>query len=64
MIPKRKLDTGPKEYRSHKKVVESAAGGANAVFWSLTHKTRLGGILKCVQMFPFTNHKIDFFSTY
>ncbi|KIM49654.1 glycosyltransferase family 1 protein [Hebeloma cylindrosporum] len=35
----------PKEYRSRKKVVESTAGGANAVFWSLTNQTKFGGML-------------------
>jgi hypothetical protein len=55
-IPKGKIDAGSKEYRSRKNVAEATAGGANAVFWSLTHGTKLGGILKCVQMFPFTNH--------
>lgn len=63
MTPKRQIDAGPKEYRSRKKVVEAAAGGANAVFWSLTHQTKLGGILKCVQVFPFTSHEITIFST-
>jgi hypothetical protein len=54
MILKGKIDAGPKEYRSRKNIAEATAGGANAVFWSLTHQTKLGGILKCVQVFPFT----------